>query len=115
MGAKHVLSDKQLWEVKNEGETLKPWPEGKTFFQANQALLQGTAPLWYYLLKEAEVMHHGHHLGEVGSRIVAETLIGLAWFDHYSYLFQMPRWTPADEKLGLTAALDMLALAEFVN
>jgi hypothetical protein len=40
---------------------------------------------------------------------------GLAWFDHYSYLFQMPRWTPAEEKLGLPAALDMLALAEFVN
>ena len=115
MGAKTVLSDKQLWEVKNEGEALEPWPEGKTFFQANKALLQGTAPLWYYILKEAEVMHHGHHLGEVGSRIVAETLIGLAWFDHYSYLFQMPRWTPAEEKLGLPAALDMLALTEFVN
>ncbi len=29
-------------------------------------------PLWYYILKEAEVQHQGLRLGEVGSRIVAE-------------------------------------------
>ena len=115
MGVKTVLSDEQLWSVKNEGESLEPWAEGTTFFQANKKWLEGAAPLWYYILKEAEVMHHGHHLGEVGSRIVAETLIGLAWFDHYSYLFQMPRWTPADEKLGLGANLDMLELTRFVG
>ncbi|MBI3367931.1 MAG: peroxidase [Burkholderiales bacterium] len=115
MGAKAVLSDEQLWSVKNEEEALLPWPEGTAFFQANKTWLEGTAPLWYYVLKEAEVMHHGHHLGEVGSRIVAETLIGLAWHDHYSYLFQSPRWTPAQEKLGLSATLDMLALTQFVG
>ena len=60
-------------------------------------------------------MHHGHHLGEVGSRIVAETLIGLAWNDHYSYLFQMPRWDPSQELLGLAAKLDMLALTQWVD
>ena len=115
MGAKAVLSDEQLWSVKNEEESLVSWPEGAAFFQANKTWLQGAAPLWYYILKEAEVMHHGHHLGEVGSRIVAETLIGLAWNDHYSYLFQMPRWTPAEEKIGLGATLDMLELTQFVG
>lgn len=34
-------------------------------------------PLWYYVLKEAEVQKEGTSLGAVGSRIVAETLIGL--------------------------------------
>ncbi len=116
MGAKSVLSEKELWSRKNEEETLGPWPEGSAFFQANKKWLEGAAPLWFYILKEAEVLHHGHHLGEVGSRIVAETLIGLAWYDHYSYLFQMPRWNPAEEGLpGLDARLDMLKLTQFVG
>ena len=34
-------------------------------------------PLFYYVLREAAVQVNGHHLGEVGSRIVAETLVGL--------------------------------------
>jgi len=112
-----VLSDKQLWTVRNEGENLVPWDEGKAFFDKpeNKRWLAGAAPLWYYILKEAEIMHHGHHLGEVGSRIVAETLIGLAWNDHYSYLFQMPRWNPSEELLGLPASLDMLALTQWVD
>lgn len=114
MGAK-VLSDEQLWSVRNEEESLEPWTDGRAFFNSHKRWLQGTAPLWYYILKEAEVLHHGHHLGEVGSRIVAETLIGLVWYDHYSYLFQMPRWTPAEEQLGLPAKLDMQALTEFVK
>ena len=115
MGVKNLLSDEQLWSVRNEEEDLQPWPEGAAFFRANRKWLEGAAPLWYYILKEAEVMNHGHHLAEVGSRIVAETLIGLAWFDHFSYLFQMPRWTPAEEKLGLGATLDMLELTRFVG
>ena len=115
MSVKTVLSDEQLWSVKNEGESLEPGPTAPRSSRLNNKWLEGAAPLWYYILKEAEVMHHGHHLGEVGSRIVAETLIGLAWFDHYSYRFQIPRWTPADEKLGLGANLDMLELTRFLG
>lgn len=115
MGAQKVLSDEELWSLKNDEETVGNWTDGQAFFDANKKWLEGAAPLWYYILKEAEIMHHGHHLGEVGSRIVAETLIGLAWNDHYSYLFQMPRWTPEVEQLGLTAALDMLELSQFVG
>jgi hypothetical protein len=117
MGAQTVLSDEQLWSVRNEEEALIPWADGTSFFQKpqNKEWLAGAAPLWYYILKEAEIMNHGHHLGEVGSRIVAETLVGLAWSDHYSYLFQMPRWDPSQEKLGLGANLDMLQLTQFVG
>ncbi|MCB0196468.1 MAG: hypothetical protein KDJ65_31235 [Anaerolineae bacterium] len=43
-------------------------------------------PLWYYILKEASVQKEGRSLGVVGSRIVAETLIGLAKEDPISYL-----------------------------
>ncbi|MGB9415472.1 MAG: hypothetical protein WCB58_04080, partial [Acidobacteriaceae bacterium] len=34
-------------------------------------------PLWYYILHEANFQHDGKFLGSVGSRIVAETLVGL--------------------------------------
>ena len=33
-------------------------------------------PLWYYLLKEAEVRGHGEHLGPLGSRLVGEVIVG---------------------------------------
>ena len=34
-------------------------------------------PLWYYVLKEAEIRANGNSLGELGSRIVVETQVGL--------------------------------------
>jgi hypothetical protein len=37
----------------------------------------GPAPLWYYILKEAQVQGGGHHLAQVGGRIVAEVFLGL--------------------------------------
>ena len=36
-----------------------------------------STPLWYYVLKEAEVVADGLHLGPVGGRIVAEVFVGL--------------------------------------
>ena len=56
--------------------------------------LDRATPLWYYVLKEAEVMSSGEHLGPVGGRIVAEVLIGLMQGDKQSYLSQDPDWTP---------------------
>jgi hypothetical protein len=54
----------------------------------------GPAPLWYYLLKEAQVQAGGHHLGRVGGRIVAEVFLGLLEHDPSSYLRNQPDWTP---------------------
>lgn len=52
------------------------------------------------MLKEAEHLGGGNHLGPLGSRIVAETLIGLIDHDPNSYWFAPTgdgtRWTPAD-------------------
>jgi hypothetical protein len=44
-----------------------------------------STPLWYYVLREAEVQQGGDRLGSVGSRIVAETLIALVYRDKASY------------------------------
>lgn len=54
----------------------------------------GPAPLWYYVLREAEVQAGGEHLGEVGGRIVAEVFLGLMEADPSSYLRNQPDWTP---------------------
>lgn len=51
-------------------------------------------PLWYYVLKEAEMMESGLHLGPVGGRIVGEVIIGLLQTDPASYLSVQPSWTP---------------------
>lgn len=52
-------------------------------------------PLWFYVLKEAEVLGNGEHLGPLGSHIVAETLIGLIVNDPDSYWnADGGRWSP---------------------
>ena len=43
-----------------------------------------STPLWYYVLREAEVQQAGNRLGSVGSRIVAETLVALVYRDKAS-------------------------------
>lgn len=64
----------------------------------NTALAAGgfleRTPLWYYVLKEAEVRAGGNSLGELGSRIVVETIVGQVRNDPSSYLSQEYPWTP---------------------
>ena len=45
-----------------------------------------STPLWYYILKEAELIGDGLQLGPVGGRIVGEVFIGLLQLDPNSYL-----------------------------
>lgn len=54
----------------------------------------GETPLWFYLLKEAEVCEDGERLGPVGAHIVGETLIGVLDADPTSYRVVEPAWTP---------------------
>ena len=54
----------------------------------------GRAPLWFYILREAQQLHAGQHLGPVGGRIVGETLLGLLRADPRSYLQLDPTWVP---------------------
>ncbi len=65
--------------------------------QVKDALIDGgfvtDTPLWFYVLREAEVLEGGDRLGPVGSRIVAETIIGQVRVDPDS--FMSAGWTPA--------------------
>jgi Animal haem peroxidase len=60
--------------------------------------LTKNTPLFYYLLKEAEVYANGNRLGPTGSRIVAETLYASLLFDpqsifnHPEALAEPPTW-----------------------
>ena len=53
-----------------------------------------STPLFYYILKEAELREDGLRLGPVGARIVAEVFIGLLQLDLDSYLNAQPNWVP---------------------
>ena len=75
--------------------------------------LDRSTPLWYYVLKEAELVEDGLRLGPVGGRIVAEVLIGLMQTDPASWLCTEPRWTPTLESdaPGDFRMTDLLTLA----
>ena len=53
-----------------------------------------STPLWYYILKEAEVLEDGVRMGPVGSRIVGEVFIGFLKADKDSYLTVNKNWKP---------------------
>ncbi|MBX3351195.1 MAG: hypothetical protein KF747_20935, partial [Nitrospira sp.] len=53
-----------------------------------------STPLWYYILKEAEVFENGLRMGPVGSRIVGEVFIGILKADKDSYLTVNKNWKP---------------------
>ena len=56
---------------------------------------KGQAPLWFYILKEAELSFAGERLGPVGGRIVAEVILGILDMDRTSYLSVNPLWRPS--------------------
>lgn len=82
-------------------------------------------PLWYYILREAEVLgierkpaedhlgFGGKHLGPVGSMIIAETFVGLLSRDENSYLRCWPAFVPVLPKRG--ASFDFGDLLAFAN
>jgi len=74
----------------------------------------GNAPLWFYVLREAQLRANGQHLGPVGGRIVGETLLGLLRADPQSYLQLEPAWVPTlPTRHGDPRAFDMADLLTF--
>jgi len=55
---------------------------------------QGETPLWYYILREADVCTGGHRLGPVGGTIVTEVLVGLIDADATSFRQNSRGWQP---------------------
>jgi Animal haem peroxidase len=81
-----------------------------------QLHLDESTPLWYYVLKEAEVVEHGQQLGPVGGRIVGEVILGLLQLDRHSFLSVNRRWQPtlptaSGQVTGEFRMIDFLAFA----
>jgi Animal haem peroxidase len=55
---------------------------------------EGETPLWFYVLREADVHADGNRLGPVGGRIVAEVLLGIIDVDPGSFRATEPDWRP---------------------
>ena len=79
------------------------------------------APLWFYLLKESDLVAGGDHLGPVGGRIVGEVILGLLARDKGCYLHQSKQqssaWKPAPpftDTPGQFTMADFLKFAQVV-
>ncbi len=79
--------------------------------------LHKETPLWYYILKEAEMVHQGQRLGPVGATIVAETFLGMVHGDHASFLWQRRDWTPELPRADADTftMVDMLTFIDDIN
>ena len=80
--------------------------------------MAGNAPLWYYVLAEAQQQFKKNdtpiHLGPVGGRIVGEVIVGLMLADSYSYLNQNPGFKP-HEKLATNGQFKMADLLRSIR
>jgi hypothetical protein len=77
---------------------------------------RGKAPLWYYVLAEAQQQfaltkknETPIRLGDVGGRLVTEVFVGLLLGDSHSFLSQNPSWLPGGSaKFGIA---DLIKIA----
>jgi hypothetical protein len=93
-----LMSQAELWE--EEGNV----PEEKVALRAalpnTFPLFKTTAPLWFYILREAEIRSKdagglgGKHLGPLGSTLVAETFAAILLSDGESYINGPAGWKP---------------------
>ncbi len=112
MDAKVVPDEKLLVGkaivIKPPAKRNKPITEISTKFAGN-------APLWFYILAEAQQAFDGNNatpirLGSVGGRIVAEVFIGLLLGDQCSFLSQYPSWRPNKEFFNTECKFGMAEL-----
>jgi Animal haem peroxidase len=76
----------------------------------------GEAPLWFYILREAELPpYNAERLGPVGGRIMAETLVGLLQRDPNSYLYLNAAWKPAPPIAPATGQFGFVDLLKYAG
>lgn len=78
--------------------------------------LEASTPLWYYIMKEAQLLEQGQRLGPVGGGIVGEVFVSLLRADQNSYLALRPTWRPSlpSATPGTFKVTDLLKMAGVV-
>jgi Animal haem peroxidase len=92
-----AMAVKKAWKkVKVDKEVLPLPPSDLKDLKGigNNLKLDHHTPLWFYILREAQVRRGGRTLGPVGGRIVAEVFLGLLDGDRMSYRRANPAWVP---------------------
>jgi hypothetical protein len=82
---------------------------------AGDARWAGQAPLWFYVLREAELQHGGEQLGDLGGRLVAEVILGILDSDKSSYLHAKPSFRPAPPVAPVAGQFSMGNLIQFAQ
>jgi Animal haem peroxidase len=99
-------------EILTEEDIIRSWDPQVSEVVKKYGFHQKT-PLWYYILKEAEketsVFKNGHRLGPVGSRILAETFVGIILNSSYSII--KDGWTPSQ---GVVTKKDTFSMADML-
>jgi Animal haem peroxidase len=76
----------------------------------------GEAPLWYYILREAELPpYNTERLGQVGGRTMTEVLVGLLQRDPNSYLYLDAAWKPAPPIAPTTGQFGFVDLLKYAG
>ena len=83
-----------LLDFQRDDERRVPSGQRMARLLGEEPLESGETPLSLYLMREAEELEEGLHLGPVGSTIVAEFLFGVLAADEHSILNGDPRWKP---------------------
>jgi hypothetical protein len=111
-GSRMRLPSGEEFATRFKYEPIDPaflFPHQENFFESD---LNGRTPLWYYVLREAEIEPNPEppqgapisaqlqKLGTLGSRIVAETVYQLLKADAESIVNRGRKWTPPQFKFG---------------
>jgi len=101
-------------ELNNLGFKIEPLTESEIIDGKAPEEIKNNTPLWYYVLKEAEVRNEGKHLADVGGIIVGETIIGLLEVDNNSFINRTSDWP---FKLGNTSndIVSIIDVLEFID
>jgi hypothetical protein len=91
------------------GEVIARWlneePLNRDDIGAVKAGWRGETPLWYYILREADVRCQGNRLGPLGARIVGDVLVGLLDLDPSSVRHAPANWQPRASLVDLLTGI----------
>lgn len=115
--AQAALKALRRFDAASAPDALTPWEiagDGVIGDAVRAGGFETASPLWFYILREAELVGRGVRLGPLGGRIVAETIVGLLLSDPDSVLAAehppADRWHPDREPVAGRAIDDIEAL-----